>query len=658
MKEQIFSQLSMERFGGEQFLHRRDQELHTEGPVKHEQERRKVAGEETSQKPAEKLKAWMDVLERTHMGHRDDPRVLERIKKHYCKEYVIKQAEVPESAFLLEQQIARNLGHGNIEITDEFRERKTAEIIRNQTASLNKWVDYLTSTDATYPTWAKYWAFRSMVGMGKLEKKEDEQGRETARFTKRDKDTVAAFPPMSPRALAMTIGVMEKWLAKKNQDEAVKKQPKAERQATRDIPNQSTKLNNLEFKSLVSTENFSKIYAQFLIEMPEYSTEGLQEIRGQWTKYEQGSDAKPLVDSLEGYPLEWCTANINTAQDQLAGGDFYVFYSIDEAGKPIIPRVAILMQGNSHIAEVRGIAPDQNVDPYITPVIEEKLTEFGSEAERYKKKSADMKRLTSIESVMKTGGDLDAADLKFLYELDSPIEGFGHNNSKDPRIAELRSQRNPETDALIVFDCRPEQIAHNVREINKHTKAYVGELQPGIFNKLSHDVEHIYTAFPEGRVKIIKDLELGTGPKTGEEFIQFLEAQGYRVEDYAKRLLRSPEFKVSQEPQKIDLVILRVDSMGRQFANGESWQVINERALEFGLGRCPAEAGPQFRSQYSNQPKGEWIGIGMEPIADAVGGPNVFDVNHADVERWLFTYWTNPDHHWLGDPQVAFVRRK
>jgi hypothetical protein len=68
---------------GEQFLHQRDQRLHTSTPVEHEQERRQRAEEEVSQKPADKLAAWMQVLERTHMGHMDDPRVLERIKDYY-----------------------------------------------------------------------------------------------------------------------------------------------------------------------------------------------------------------------------------------------------------------------------------------------------------------------------------------------------------------------------------------------------------------------------------------------------------------------------------------------------------------------------------------------------------------------------------------------
>ena len=59
---------------------------------------------------------------------------------------------------------------------------------------------------------------------------------------------------------------------------------------------------------------------------------------------------------------------------QLQGGDFYVYYSINENREPVIPRVAIRMEGD-HIAEVRGIAHDQNVDPYIRLQVYKKMKE-------------------------------------------------------------------------------------------------------------------------------------------------------------------------------------------------------------------------------------------------------------------------------------------
>jgi hypothetical protein len=431
---------------GEQFLHQKDQKLHASQPVEHEKTRLERKGEEVSSKPADKISDWLEVLEKTHMGHKDDPGVLERIKNHYHREHVIEEEGVPESAFLLEQKIARERGHGTIEITDEFKKEKSQEIISNQKQSLDKWVDYLSSSDATYPVWAKHWAFKSMLNMGRFEKQEDkESGKETAQFKKRTKDTVASFPPLNARALAMTISAIS---AKAEENSKNKKE--------RITPeNVSVKLNDEEFKALLTTESFSKLYAQFLMEMPEYSTEGLEETRGEWIVYKKGSGPDKLVESLDGHPLEWCTANIDTARTQLQGGDFYVYYSFNEAGEAKIPRVAISMEEDC-IGDVRGIAPDQNVDPYINDVVEEKMTEF-PDGEQYKKKTSDMKLLTEIEEKNSKGEELSKDDLSFLYQTDSKIDGFGY--SKDPRIEEIIKTRDIKSDLSLVTGFNEDEIA-------------------------------------------------------------------------------------------------------------------------------------------------------------------------------------------------------
>lgn len=283
------------------------------------------------------------------------------------------------------------MGYGDILITDEYRHEKAHEIIASQEESLDRWVDYLTSEDAVYPMWLKYWAFTSVTKMGKFEKKIDDDGHESARFARRSDDTVAPFPPLNPRALALTLSSVE---AKASQLGI----SKSERQAP---DNTSDRLDDQAFQQLLATESFSKIYTQFLIELPAYSAEGLRETRGTWVKYDQGSDAQPLVDSLDGHPLEWCTAGIETARSQLAGGDFYVYYSLDENGEPTIPRVAIRMDSN-RIAEVRGIAPDQELDPFIADVVAEKMQEF-PDSESYVRRAADMKRLTEIDERVQGG---------------------------------------------------------------------------------------------------------------------------------------------------------------------------------------------------------------------------------------------------------------
>ncbi len=524
---------------------------------RHGKQVKRVSGEtiKIPQKPIERIQGYLDRFQ--EIIRRESPTEVSKgvsaLKQILCKKFVIKPGNVPEAAFLLEQRIAREQGHGDIEITDEFRKRKTEEIVNNQTQSLNRWIDYLFSTDANYEDWAKYWAFRSVLEMGKIEKTEDKKGRETASFGKRRKDTVASFPPLNERALAETISVLRSRLKEKSK-------PKDEQKP---VKNKSIKLDDLEFQELLSTENFSRIYAQFLIEMPEYSKEGLQEIRGKWVKYEQDSDAISLVQSLEGYPLEWCTAAYDTAQTQLQGGDFYVYYSLDQHGEPKVPRVAIRMELGK-IAEVRGIAPDQQVDPYIAPVIEEKMKEF-PDGKKYEKKSRDMKLLTEIENRVKAKQKLGREELIFLYEVESKIEGFGYH--RDPRIDEIIKQRNLAEDTPVILGCEPNQVARSKEEINSDTTVYIGPFFPGIFNL---NIDQIYGNFPGRRVK--------------------------------KEVLDIGE---PNSPKLITLVTIQ------DRAIGISVNEVHTRAKELGLDYLPMEAFPILKERYKDVPNEEQPHIGF-----------------------------------------------
>ncbi len=222
----------MEKFG-EQFLHQKDSRLHTSKPIEHEMERKKRAGEEVSQRPADKIADWLEVIAKTHTGHRDDPRVLERIKNYYHENYVIKPEDIPESYYENQKRLAREQGHGDTEITDEMRDELSEEIVSDQKSTLDNWVNYFTSPDSdSYPRWAKYWAFTSMLKLSTFDK-------EKHAFAKRDKGTVAPFPDLNRESLAYVV------------DAIVKKANKEK------IP---TAEDNLELKQLLEGANFGKLY--------------------------------------------------------------------------------------------------------------------------------------------------------------------------------------------------------------------------------------------------------------------------------------------------------------------------------------------------------------------------------------------------------------
>lgn len=610
---------------GEQFLNKRESKLHTSKPVEHEQARKKRKGEGFSDKPVEKITDWLEVIKQTHMGHRDDPRVLERIKNYYHKQNVIKPEDIPESYFETQKRLAREQGHGDIEITEEIRDQLTEVIKSDQESTLDNWIDYFTDPDSdSYPMWAKYWAWNGMLKLSTFDK-------EKQAFSKRKKDTVAPFPDLSREALAYVV------------DSVIKKTEQKDIQAEAEDP---------EFKKLLQGANFGKLYAWAIEKVTPAEEHELLITDGEWVKYDQNSDHMPLVKSLQGHGTGWCTAAESTAKSQLQTGDFYVYYSYDKQGKPTVPRMAIRMQENS-IAEVRGIAHQQNMDPYIadTDTLNEKLKDFGGEGEKYKKKSSDMKLLTTIENKTKQGQKLTKDELIFLYEINSPIHGFGYE--RDPRIKEVRDQRNLKEDAPIVLKCKPQEIAWKQEDIKENTKAYIGPLFKDIFKTLSH-LDYIYTSFPEGKITR-QTLEIGG--QTERQLEKAIEQAGMKISDSVLHMMRSLDFTTEKQSEQADLVQLTVQNI----FNDDQVHTTDElykKAEELGLELCPAEVGPHLRLKYTEQALGDWYSIAMKQITGADGRPGVFYVERGAGGLWRDSDWAGPAGPWHARHRIVFRLRK
>lgn len=603
-------------------------DLHNAPEVEKAAKRKELrTGEKVAQDPNERIQNYLDrfgeILGRENEDRREGG--IEAIKRLLHKKFVIKPEDIPEGYFENQRRIAREQGHGEIEITNEMREQLSDVIVTDQGSSLDKWVDYLSSSDATYPDWLKYYSIRSVLGMGEFDK-------EKKQFTKRSKGTTKPFPDLNREALAYVLDELEK----KHEGLKVDRL---------NLPKEESD----EFEKLLQGENFPKLYAWAIEKATPASVDQLSITDGKWVRYNRGSDHMPLVESLQGHGTGWCTAGESTAATQLQGGDFYVYYSLDKDGKPTVPRAAIRMQGNG-IGEVRGIAAEQNLDPYIGDVVQNKFKEF-PDGKVYEKKTADMKFLTAIDNKVKKGEELSKEDLVFIYEIDSKIQGFGYQ--RDPRIKELRAKRNPDEDMLIVFECSKEQIAHTPDEINENTKAYVGKLEKGIFQKIPENLEHIYTSFPENKVHK-ENIEIGG--KTAEQLEDELRQSGINISDNAKFMLEGREFTTSKNVEGVTLVRLTVADLG--FESTATTDDIYERAKELGLDCCPAEVGPHYRLKYQNQPMGEWINIGMKQIAGSDRRPSVFDLGRDGGSRWLYDNWASPVYGWPPRDEFVFSLRK
>jgi len=156
---------------------------------------------------------------------------------------------------------------------------------------------------------------------------------------------------------------------------------------------------------------------------------------------------------------------------------------------------------------------------------------------------------------------------------------------------------------------------------------------------------------------IFKTIKVGTGLKSADDFRTALKSAGCSIGDWANDILGKPAFTVASQEDSIDLVVLTTAQLTGD-NNGGTTEEVFAGAARFGLDKCSPEDGPQLRLQYPDQPLGEWLRIGMDPIADSDGNLIVFRVAHDVVGLWLDASCADPDNHWRGGNRWVFRRRK
>lgn len=146
------------------------------------------------------------------------------------------------------------------------------------------------------------------------------------------------------------------------------------------------------------------------------------------------------------------------------------------------------------------------------------------------------------------------------------------------------------------------------------------------------------------RFNVWKTIKLGTDLKTADDFRKAFKDNGFNISGWANDILGKSAFTVATEATEIDLVKVTVAELG--FKKGARRDQIYDRAKELGLEICPSEVGPQLRLQYRDQPNGEWVLIGMEPILVSYGYLRVFVLGRHDSALWLSDRWSIPGHVW------------
>jgi hypothetical protein len=159
---------------------------------------------------------------------------------------------------------------------------------------------------------------------------------------------------------------------------------------------------------------------------------------------------------------------------------------------------------------------------------------------------------------------------------------------------------------------------------------------------------------PWEKPETFKVIEIGTHKDVKSLRKALEESSARMIGDWASDILNKT--KLSKSKQSLDLVVRSVKELG--FPNGAQYKDICKAAESQGLDLCPAEAGPQLRLQYPDQPNGEWLVIAMEPIKGSDGGLGLFRVECRGGGHWLYAIYGGPGGFWSTDARFVFVRRK
>ena len=147
---------------------------------------------------------------------------------------------------------------------------------------------------------------------------------------------------------------------------------------------------------------------------------------------------------------------------------------------------------------------------------------------------------------------------------------------------------------------------------------------------------------------------------TGEQWISRLESKGYRSSDYAKSILRSPDFKPTSGVT-YNIAVLK----GELFSDSDR-VTKNIRAQAYACTFTPeklsdpnAEVACLIREKFSDDELKAmgltWIVAMHEPIKDSVGDPSLLDADRRDDGCWLHAHWGIPGSRWPRDSGFAFV---
>jgi hypothetical protein len=134
-----------------------------------------------------------------------------------------------------------------------------------------------------------------------------------------------------------------------------------------------------------------------------------------------------------------------------------------------------------------------------------------------------------------------------------------------------------------------------------------------------------------------------------------LDAAGCGIGNSAGEILARPAFTLGVSKTDVELLAVSAAELGFQ-TDTASLADIYARARRLGFGLAAAEVAPQLRLQYFNQPMGEFLIIGMEPIKTWNGEPVILTVANGGAGLILIGQDGNADAEIPVMSRFLFVR--
>jgi len=136
-----------------------------------------------------------------------------------------------------------------------------------------------------------------------------------------------------------------------------------------------------------------------------------------------------------------------------------------------------------------------------------------------------------------------------------------------------------------------------------------------------------------------------------------LNAADCGIGNLAEEAIARPAFTQELARTSADLVVVTPAELGLK-GDSVPLREIYARSEKLGLNLAPAEVGPELRLQYFDQPVGEFLHVGMKPIATWSGDPVIFVVANGGAGLILIGQSARPDFQWPSNAAFLFVRQR